>query len=777
MSDSHTIRGAARRAWRLGFLLLCMAGVAGPATAQQSGSIVGRVTSAETDEPVAAASVLLVGTNRGTNTEVDGSFRIGRVPPGEYTLRVSALGYATHAEELSVTAGGSITATIELSVDPVELHGIRVSVLSPNLTPQGRLEEREIREANPVDTGELLRSVAGVEAVRRGPINQDPVVRGLRETEVGAYLDDTRLFPAGPARMDSPLSHVDPSAFKNIEVVKGPYALTWGAGNLSAIRTETQSLPPAVPGYLHGTLFAGFDSNREAAEAGGSFFGEAGAISYWGHGVYRDGNDYQSGNGTEVPGEFRSWEGRGKVGLELAAGSSLTFAGGYQDQGPIDYPGRLLNAEFFEAVNLSGRWSLERTEGALRSLDVLGYYNKVDHGMSNRGKPTAEDNPDRTPPFALDVGVDTGVEVVGGRAAATFDAGDEWSLEIGGDVYSANRDALRTIQRQSDGQTLLEDRMWPDATITDAGVFAKAERPFGAVSLAGTVRLDFVQADADSVSDFYLQNTTGDVEASETNLSGALTVGFDLSQNWALSLGLGSAVRTADANERYSDRIPATKAQLSNEFMGNPELEPERSTQGDLWLQGSYARVNFTANLFARKIDDYITIEATDLPTRLPLSPEPVYRHVNGEATFWGFESSLAYALLRPLTAAVGVAYLWGEDDTLDEPALGVAPFTGSASLRWDDLEDRFHVETRVTYTAEQNRVAEARGEIEPSEEWATVDVQGGVRIARQLELRLGVQNLTDTEYVNHLAAKNPFTGDQIPEPGRIVFADVVFSF
>ena len=40
-----------------------------------------------------------------------------------------------------------------------------------------------------------------------------------------------------------------------------------------------------------------------------------------------------------------------------------------------------------------------------------------------------------------------------------------------------------------------------------------------------------------------------------------------------------------------------------------------------------------------------------------------------------------------------------------------------------------------------------------------------------------GVKNITDEQYVNHLNAKNPFTGMAIPEPGRIFFGDITIRF
>ena len=80
-----------------------------------------------------------------------------------------------------------------------------------------------------------------------------------------------------------------------------------------------------------------------------------------------------------------------------------------------------------------------------------------------------------------------------------------------------------------------------------------------------------------------------------------------------LNLGVGSAARTADALERYSDRFPASKAQIAAEFVGNPDLKPERSTQGDVWLEGNFEKVTVQASVFVRGVDNYITLTPTTL--------------------------------------------------------------------------------------------------------------------------------------------------------------------
>jgi len=727
-------------------------------------------------DAVGFAQVQVVGTARGTVADGDGTFRLGPLPPGDVRLRVTRVGYDAAVEVVAVEPGETATVRIALDVQPIEVSGIEVQVLRPDLRPQTGIEAERIREASPQDTGELLRHTAGTDAVRRGPLGLDPVIRGLRETQIGTYVDGTRVFPAGPARMDSPLSHFDPYAVSSLEVVKGPYALTWGGGNLTAIRVRSQDLPVAGPPRFGGRVAAGFETNIDASETMASVSGYEGNVAYWGFGAFREGSDYESGGDVDVPASFDSWEGRGKIGIDLAPGSRLTFATGFQDQGPIDFPGRLLGAATFEHFNGSVRWTLERGDGFLERLDALAYVNDVEHAMNNDAKPTARPMEGRVPPFALDIVVDTESTTVGGRVAATLDLGGAWEAEVGGDVYSVDRFADRVVARRDDGTVLFEDLIWPDATITDAGVFGRLGRTGGPVRWSGTVRVDFVHADADTIGPFFAENVSPDLSSDETNVSAAATAGLDVHPNWTLSLGLGSAVRTAAALERFSDRFPSTRFQASAEFMGDPDLEPERSTQFDAWLEGAYARASFRFNVWARWVDDWITIAPTDFPKRLPLSPDVVFQYVNGEANFTGFEASATLLLTDGVTLRLGLDGMEGDDETLDEPALGVPPLEGAIGLRYDAPRGRWFAEGTVRITAEQDEVAERRFE-GPTDGYTVVDLRAGYTLPTGVELRVGFDNLFDEEYVNHLNARNPFTGEQVPEPGQVLVLDASVTF
>src|SRR5688500_10908287 len=64
-----------------------------PLTAQQTGTIAGRVTDAATQRPLAGAQVLVTGTQRGANSDASGRFTITGVTGTDVTLQARMIGY------------------------------------------------------------------------------------------------------------------------------------------------------------------------------------------------------------------------------------------------------------------------------------------------------------------------------------------------------------------------------------------------------------------------------------------------------------------------------------------------------------------------------------------------------------------------------------------------------------------------------------------------------------------------------------------------------------
>jgi hypothetical protein len=81
------------------------------------GSISGKITRADSEEPLLGVNILVQGTFTGTVTNAEGQFKIEPLQPGEYTLFVSMIGFEKHTEKDIVIADKEVLIEIQLKQD------------------------------------------------------------------------------------------------------------------------------------------------------------------------------------------------------------------------------------------------------------------------------------------------------------------------------------------------------------------------------------------------------------------------------------------------------------------------------------------------------------------------------------------------------------------------------------------------------------------------------------------------------------------------------------
>ena len=301
----RVVRGGARPPCVL-LLALLLTNVAASAAlrAQERGTVTGTVTDAQ-GLALPGATVVLRTTGRvfvaSTVTDRTGGFGLDGVPAGDYVLAASLLGFSTQEEPVTVVPG-VVDVDVALAVGAFAQE-VSVTALMPELATELVTPASEIERRVAQDLAQSLRGHAGVTAVRRGAINLDPSVRGLYAEQIGVFVDGTRTFAAGHARMDSALSHISPHALQSLRVVRGPYALTWGAGTLSAIQAET--FKPAFGAgdfQLGGRAGYNYGSNGGANDGFASLYGSSDRVRFTFQHNARTGSDYTDGNGGTVEG-------------------------------------------------------------------------------------------------------------------------------------------------------------------------------------------------------------------------------------------------------------------------------------------------------------------------------------------------------------------------------------------------------------------------------------------------------------------------------------------
>ena len=636
---------------------------------------------------------------------------------------------------------------------------------------------------------EKLKQIPGLETVRRGATNLDPVVTGLRQTQIATTVDGTRTFAAGPARMDSELSHVDPENVQNVTVVEGPYALTKGAGALAAIEIETNPVPFYRTWTFGGKATSGYSFNSSYRYARTSLFAADNRFGFLVYGAGSKSNNYVAGerNGIRqsVPARFGDYQGGGKFRLGITDSQEIDFSGSYDDETGIDYPGNLLNAIFLITRSWNGEYYFKQVTPLIDLIHAQLYLNKKGHRMNNNGKPTALDMPGRVPPFGLNISVPTSSDTWGGAANIGFHLSSHSRFVTGLDFYNTRQNALRFISRQSNGVVLFRDTVWPDATIADQGYYFSGTNQWERGTVAATLRLDSVQASARTPSTFFLQNTNGPLSTSEVHPSFSVLGNYRLWSGTTLSAGFGRAVRTADVLERYSDRFPSTLFQTAAEFLGDPRIAPEVSYQGDVGLATQLGPVALQGGFFYRRLDNFITVVPDPgIPKELPLSPNGVYRYLNGNyADFRGFNYSLRYRISPSLELRTQGAYTLADEISskisaigVNQPVFGIPPLNLRHVLRYSPWHGRLWSQFSMRNAFAQNRVSYTRLE-QPTPGFTTFDAEAGFTIRSHITLYAGAKNLSDKFYTEHLNSFNPFTGQPIPESGRNVFVGLDCDF
>ncbi len=94
----------------------------------QLGSISGLITS-ESNEALPGATVVLVGTVRGVESNLKGNYVLKGLKPGSYTVKVSFVGYKPSTKEITILGAEQREVNFNLS-DVTELQGVSVSAQS-----------------------------------------------------------------------------------------------------------------------------------------------------------------------------------------------------------------------------------------------------------------------------------------------------------------------------------------------------------------------------------------------------------------------------------------------------------------------------------------------------------------------------------------------------------------------------------------------------------------------------------------------------------------------
>ena len=204
--------------------------------------IEGVVSDSATGERVPGANVTLRGTGRGAATNNNGFYLISSVPPGPYSLVVSAVGYQRRTVSLSVSGSAPLTINVKLAVRLIESREViveeqSISALTERSASVHVITPKELQVIPAAGQQDLLRSLQILPGITStSDVSAKFFVRGGAGDQNLILLDGMKVY--NPFHAFGLFSILDPDIIRNAEVYTGAFPAGYG-GRLSSVVNVT----------------------------------------------------------------------------------------------------------------------------------------------------------------------------------------------------------------------------------------------------------------------------------------------------------------------------------------------------------------------------------------------------------------------------------------------------------------------------------------------------------------------------------------------------------
>lgn len=217
-----------------------------------------------------------------------------------------------------------------------------------------------------------------------------------------------------------------------------------------------------------------------------------------------------------------------------------------------------------------------------------------------------------------------------------------------------------------------------------------------------------------------------------------------------------------------------------NIYVGDLDLDPETAWIAEAGFDYTSGNAYFRPTVFVRQIDDYIQGVAYDDTPGVINTPVEMISNMNGDPTpmrwanvdarLYGLDFDAGYDFEGPLRLDGLFNYVRGERRDIDDNLYRVAPPNLALGLTWETEAWSATLEARAY--AEQTDVSTTNSEAE-TDGYAVVNAYIDWDVASGIRLSLGVENLFDELYEDHLSGYNRngygdvSLGVRVPGPGR----------
>ncbi len=725
------------------------------ASAQESGRIEGTVTLASSGDALHGARVLIINLGRSVLTDEAGHYTFEGVPAGEHDLLATR--EHLQAARVLVTVADGEMAAVDFALALAAVHEeVTVTATGRETTAFDAFNNVQVLDSVDLaqnmagNLGELLENEPGMAKRSFGPGSSRPIIRGFDNDRVLIMQDGVRTGDLSSQSGDHGVS-VDPGGLQKVEILKGPATLLYGSSAIGGVVntiSPQQQFYEDPPDELRGQVNGDLGSTNEQAGGGANFqYGNGRFMTWFGGGGRRTGS-YDTPEGKVENSQTEQVNGRFGVGL---FGNTSYLSAGYQiEDGSYGVPfaGETTGEpEERVFIDLETRRQVARIEGGVRRLDspavesVKATFSYIDwyHQEVENFVATGE----------REVGTQFFNKTYIGRVEVQQSPTGRTSGQFG--IWAQHRD-----------YTVLGEEALSPPTQQDAfAAFAYEEVQLDRLSLQFGARLEHTRYQPEERASTAPE---GPVEPGEvrdrdfTGLSGSvgLRVPFSGSRA-AVVANFTSAYRAPSLEELYN--FGAHPGTLSFE-VGNPDLERERSSGGEVSLRINNDRIHGQASFFYYGISDFMF----GAPQGAEIDGLQVIEFQQGNSRFVGADLALSFHFSNQWRVHLGGGIVDARLTETNEPLPRIPASSGRLALDWLPT-NALQVRPEMILRAKQNKVF---GEETPTDGATVLNLSASYTVAKAKTMHIFTlkgTNLTDVLYRNH----SSFIKDVAPETGRRV--------
>lgn len=710
------------------FLLICSYNIV------HAQNFIGTVLNAEDKSPVPFATVYFSELESGTSTSNEGVFLIEHYPQKKIAISISSVGFKTLDVVLDLSKIS--TQTFYLQPTHIKLEEVIVSV------PGGKLKGATVANVSKSNLSELnstsaftlsdaISNIAGVDQITTGARIGKPVIRGLSGSRIVTYTQGVRV--ENQQWGEEHALGVGSIGIESVEVIKGPASLLYGSDAIGGViyfnderyakhdELEVQAQNTFDFTTQSNNASAGFKIHKEDLKLN-LFAGKSASPDY------------------VLPSANRVFNSRfNESNLKAALGfnksnwiTNIRYSYINNQYGITD---TALFSTTTEKISLAPAQYVESHLGSIENTLFVGEskFNLIlATNLNNREE--YEGNLDSS---------DLNMKLLTHSYNLKWFSKEYKNL----DFILGSQGLLQT------NKNFGEEILIPDASTQDVGAFV--------LSNISVKKLKFqvgVRADSRKIS---LTDFSPTFEQRYSSLNYSLGANYSVGAS-IVRANISTGFRAPISSELFSDGVHESALRYE---IGNQNLVSEKATQLDLSYEFENEHLNFIINPFVNSINNYIYLQPKDSV----IDGAPVFEYVQTNALLTGGELGAHFHPhgLHWLHLESSLAYVLAQDG--DKNPLPLIPATSINSTVKTEFEARKNLYlkelfVRHIYKLQQQNFAQ----FETSSPSYQVINAGAVMSVNSdklpLEISLGVKNVFNTTYIDHLSR---FKSIGIPMVGR----------